>query len=63
MKQALKDELEFASQTRPGYSKERDELEDRQGRKTVHGVLGWLATVRETGSIRETAGDVASRGS
>lgn len=39
MKQALKNELEFASQTRPGCSKEREQLEDRQGGMTVCGIL------------------------
>lgn len=39
LQQALTRELECASQARPGYSKEREQLEDRQGRMTVCGIL------------------------
>ena len=41
---ALKDELEFAGQTRPEHSRKREQLEERQGRVTVCGTIGGLAS-------------------
>lgn len=55
LRQALKDELEFARHTtRQEHSKRREQLEDRQGRGTVHGAFGgWqVGSIRERGRMR-----------
>lgn len=55
MRQALKDELEFASQTtRQENCKRKEQLEERQGRVTVHGTFGgWqVSSIRERGKVR-----------
>lgn len=55
MRQALKDELEFARQTtRQEHCKRREQLEERQGRVTVPGIFGgWqVGSTRERGKVR-----------
>lgn len=55
MRQALKDELEFARHTtRQERSTRKEQLEGRQGRVTVQGTFGgWqVGSIRERGRVR-----------